>query len=268
MSAVATEQVNLHWQHFSSTVSGYFQKLRNNSDLFDVTLACSSQMDGPSLIKAHKLVLAASSPVLRHLVLNMEGSNNGMIYLSGIEPDHIKSALDFVYTGQANVEKVNLERFLQVAEELQIEGLVRAPDAQVFEPEIHGHGEESESKANPPKKRRKQERIRKEEHVVNDNNNNAEKEMRFKAEQQQQQDDDDEEIVQLEEMEEQIGAPQNFSSNSTPKIENGTGSKSGTKSKGELMIHSTPLNMAIYKLAGLFYAYPEYLFSKISPFRY
>ena len=234
MSAVATEQVNLHWQHFSSTVSGYFQKLRDNSDLFDVTLACSSLMDGPSLIKAHKLVLAASSPVLRHLVLNMEGTNKGMIYLSGIEPDHVKSALDFVYTGQANVEKVNLERFLQVAEELQIEGLVREPDTPIFEPEIriNGPGQESKSKLNPPRKRRKQEqiRIREEELVACDNNNNVETEMELKAEHRQQQDvdDDEEEIVQLEEMDEQT-----FNSTSTPKIENVTGSKLTTKSKGE-----------------------------------
>ena len=229
MSAMATEEVNLHWQHFSSTVSGYFEKLRNNSDLFDVTLACSSPMDGPLLIKAHKLVLAASSPVLRHLVLNMDGTNNGVIYMSGIEPDQVKSAFDFVYMGQANVEKVNLERFLQVAEELQIEGLVCKPDTPVFEPgiQIHSPGQESESKVNPPRKRRKQEqiRIREDEHMANAYNNNAE--MEFMAEQQQQQDDDDE-IIQLEEME------QNFNSNSTPKIENVTGSKLTTsKSKGE-----------------------------------
>lgn len=123
----ATEQINLQWKHFGPTVSASFQKLRNAGDLFDVTLACSNADTGrATFIKAHKVVLAASSAVLKDLLVNMDDtSRGGMLYLSGIEEDYVKSVVDFVYSGEVNVERSNLERFLQVAEQLKVEGLVR-----------------------------------------------------------------------------------------------------------------------------------------------
>ena len=122
--AIVTESINLHWQRFAETISSSFQNLRNSSDLVDVTLACSSESERPSLIKAHKVVLAASSPLLRHLMVNMDGNSNGILYLSGIEERHVRSVLDFAYSGQVNVERAQLERFLQVAGELKVEGLI------------------------------------------------------------------------------------------------------------------------------------------------
>lgn len=94
--------------------------------MFDVTLACSSFADEkPFLIKAHQVILAASSLVLKHFMLNMDTSLNGFLYLSGIEEEHLRSIIDFVYSGQVTVERGKLGRFLEVAEELKVEGLIR-----------------------------------------------------------------------------------------------------------------------------------------------
>ena len=158
MAAVATEHINLNWQNFSSTVSGSFQKLRNASELFDVTLACNNFGDDqPRLIKAHKVILAASSPVLKHLVVNMD--NNGMIYLSGIEADHVNAVIDFAYSGQVNIERSKLERFLQVAEELKMEGLVsnqKVPETPKM-PAKKAIKPQSTVKRSPPRKRQRKE---------------------------------------------------------------------------------------------------------------
>ena len=126
MASNVVDRIKLEWQNFSSTLSSSFLKMRNNSELFDVTLACASNTDKPSLIKAHRLVLAACSEVLKHLILNLEGGTcKGIIYLSGIEEEHLLSLINFMYSGEVEVERSKLERFLQVAEELKVEVLVR-----------------------------------------------------------------------------------------------------------------------------------------------
>ena len=128
--------INLHWQNFSSTISGSFQNFRSNSLLFDVTLACSSNIneDKPVFIKAHKVILAASSSLFKNLICNFEENSNTVIYLNGIEEDQLNSIIDFVYTGQVNVEQSKLERFLQVGQVLRVEGLIKDPQVETQSP--------------------------------------------------------------------------------------------------------------------------------------
>ena len=52
------EKLCLQWNDFKVNVSSSFGKLREDTELTDVTLACE---DG-SQVEAHKVILAASSP--------------------------------------------------------------------------------------------------------------------------------------------------------------------------------------------------------------
>ena len=64
--ALMSEKINLFWENFSSTVSGSFQRLKNDEDFCDVALACNSNEERefnsnededdiePCVIKAHK----------------------------------------------------------------------------------------------------------------------------------------------------------------------------------------------------------------------
>ena len=125
-SSVAAEQMHLSWAEFGSSMSGSFQKLRNNCELFDVTLACASEhSQHPTLIRAHKVILAASSPVLKHLMIHMDQNANGMLYLSGLQSQHLEAIVDFIYSGHVNVAKDQLDGFLKVAQELKVEGLFK-----------------------------------------------------------------------------------------------------------------------------------------------
>ena len=182
MAAVAaTEQINLHWKDFASTVSTSFQWLRNNHDLFDVTLACYANDNQTFFIKAHKVILAASSPVLRQMMVNLEGSSNAMLYLSGIEEYYVKCIVDFLYTGEVNVARDKLERFLQVAEELKVEGLIRNEKAK------EEASEDSPEKLIKARKRSREEKVQEE-------NDDAKKNMNVKNENLEQNEEED--IVQ------------------------------------------------------------------------
>ena len=52
-----------------------------------------------------------------------------MVYLRGVLPEDLTSLLDFMYHGQASVAEAELERFMEVAEELQVRGLTLATEA-------------------------------------------------------------------------------------------------------------------------------------------
>ena len=52
-----------------------------------------------------------------------------VVYLRGVLPEDLTSLLDFMYHGQASVAEAELERFMEVAEELQVRGLTLATEA-------------------------------------------------------------------------------------------------------------------------------------------
>ena len=99
-----SEKLCLRWNKFEDNIITSFQKLRNNKDFSDVTLACK---DGKQL-EAHKVVLASS-----------------LVYMMGVKYEDLEAIIDFLYTGEANVSKENLDRFLSVAEDLKLNGLAR-----------------------------------------------------------------------------------------------------------------------------------------------
>ena len=84
----------------------------------DVTLACE---DGQQ-IDAHKVILAASSPVFQNM-LKSNKHPNPLIYMRGITSEDLRTIIDFMYFGEANIFQENLESFLAIAEDLKLTGL-------------------------------------------------------------------------------------------------------------------------------------------------
>ena len=83
-----------------------------------MTLACK---DGKQL-EAHKVVLASSSPFFMEL---LQKNKYDYIYMMDVKYEDLEAIIDFLYTGEANVSKENLDRFLSVAEDLKLNGLAR-----------------------------------------------------------------------------------------------------------------------------------------------
>ena len=112
------DKLCLQWNDFRENVSSAFERLKDDKDFIDVTLACG---DG-QLIETHKVVLIASSPFFLNL-LKRTKHPHPLIYMRGVKSDDLKAMMEFLYRGEANVDQENLDTFLQLAEELQLKGL-------------------------------------------------------------------------------------------------------------------------------------------------
>jgi len=115
MSDPATP-LHLSWDTYSSVYSSSFNSLRKHPKYEDVTLVVD---DGHAV--AHKILLATCSPLLSSI---MELSPNpGVVYLNNISIKNLNLILDFMYTGEANVDNQDLNEFLAAASTLKVMGL-------------------------------------------------------------------------------------------------------------------------------------------------
>ena len=89
---------------FTHASSTSFCDLREDSEFFDVTLCCDN---GRDTLPAHKLILAACSPLFRSILAHQKCQQNPFLYLKGINLRELQAVLDFVYYGEVNVAKVN-----------------------------------------------------------------------------------------------------------------------------------------------------------------
>jgi len=117
---MSTEQFCLRWNDFHKTITSTFSDLRDDDEFLDVTLVC----DG-DIVRAHKLVLSACSPLFR-IMLKKNSHPQPMIFLRGIRFPDMVAILNFMYHGEVNVNQEDLQNFLAAAEELRIKGLSEA----------------------------------------------------------------------------------------------------------------------------------------------
>jgi len=119
------EMYRLRWDSSKQVVdlSNSFNSFRNDDELLDVSLVCSNNKGGSVTLRAHKLILAAYSPVFKDMFKNMNDKKDPAIFLKGISHDNLASMLDFMYQGSVDIPKSVLNDFIADAEELQIKGL-------------------------------------------------------------------------------------------------------------------------------------------------
>ena len=113
----STEKFCLRWNDFESNISDAFRDLKEDKDFSDVTLACSDQQ-----VEAHKVILAASSNFFKKVLKNIQ-HNHPLIYMKGVKFRDLEAVLNFVYYGEVNVAKTDLNNFLTLGEELEVKGL-------------------------------------------------------------------------------------------------------------------------------------------------
>ena len=122
------EKFNLKWNDFQTNVSKSFGLFRNESYLHDVTLVS----DDFKQIPAHKLVLSATSEYFRN-ILQHTSERQPLICLDGVNSNDLKNVLDYVYDGEVKIGQENLDRFLNVAQKLKLEGLLNNDDNEMKE---------------------------------------------------------------------------------------------------------------------------------------
>ena len=87
--------------------------------LHDVTLVS----DDHNKVQAHKLVLSACSEYFRDIFKNSPNSHP-LLCLNGISQQDLKNIMDYIYDGEVQIHQENLDRFLNVAQRLKLEGLI------------------------------------------------------------------------------------------------------------------------------------------------
>ena len=116
------EKLRLKWDEFKQKISSSVGNFRGDNDLIDVTLAC---VDGEQM-EAHKVILAASSPTFRD-IFRRNKHPHPLIFMTGVKSSVLSSILDFLYFGEANILQTDLESFLAIADQLQLDGLMQGP---------------------------------------------------------------------------------------------------------------------------------------------
>ena len=110
------EQFSLNWHTYSDHLKELMETLMNTNKSADVTLVCNDK----TKFKAHKFVLSACSPVFQSIIDDLPNKDDSFIYLRGVEPQEMKSILQFMYLGRATFFQDRMNEFLDVAKSLEI----------------------------------------------------------------------------------------------------------------------------------------------------
>jgi len=78
------------------------------------------------------VILSACSPFFRS-ILRRNPHANPLIYLRGVELSNLQSVLDFMYNGEVNLAREELNSFLALAEELKVRGLAENQSSKKLE---------------------------------------------------------------------------------------------------------------------------------------
>ena len=117
---MASDFSNLKWDLFPRHVQHMVEEMYSTDYLADVTLICEDQRS----LRAHKVILGASSPVFRNINENFQ-EKESVIYLKGIKYEQMESVLRFMYLGEVKISEDSMNGLLNVAKEFQIKGLLR-----------------------------------------------------------------------------------------------------------------------------------------------
>lgn len=87
--------LTLHYGKHPATLAAEVGSWYSGDRHVDVTLAC----DDGSVIRAHRVVLAAASPLLASLLRNP--ALDHVVHLSGVRKPQLTHLLEFLYNGEA-----------------------------------------------------------------------------------------------------------------------------------------------------------------------
>ena len=115
-----SEVYDLNWKKFHTNTLETFNKLRLEESFTDVTLVT----DDHFMIKAHKLVLIASSQYF-HNLLKVIPASTPFICLDGVTRSDLKFLVEYLYNGEIKVPNNFIKRFLLLAKRFQVKGLFK-----------------------------------------------------------------------------------------------------------------------------------------------
>jgi len=138
------EKFNLTWHTFQLHGKNLFQQLIETGNYSDVTLVSDDQ----HIYKAHKFVLSSCSTFFDAIFDN--NPQNSSIYLRGVHHGELKSILQFIYLGEATIYQERMNKFMNVAKDLDIKEIGEniVDDGDDAEDNVHAFQNESEGNEN------------------------------------------------------------------------------------------------------------------------
>ena len=115
----ASDNYVLKWNEFHSCVATSFTQLRNAQELFDMTVA----VDEHHQLQAHKVILSASSPYFRSMLINNPSQHPVLVMPPHVRPSDLGAVIDFIYQGEVKIPTSELTEFIGLAQMLKIKGL-------------------------------------------------------------------------------------------------------------------------------------------------
>lgn len=147
----------LRWNNFQTNMLDVFERLFLDERFVDVTLAC----DG-ALIKAHKMVLSASSAYFQE-IFTTTPCPHPVIIMKDVPLKELRKILEFMYKGEINVSKQEFGPLLAVAEALHVRGLTQIDStADEPQPSTSSAHISSENRSTAKANRRMKRRLRRE----------------------------------------------------------------------------------------------------------
>ena len=108
----------MKWHDFKDHTSETFKSFRDEPDFSDVTLVTKDKQT----IKAHRVILSVSSPVFHSMLID-NTNMHPIIYIRGITSKNLLNLIDFIYYGEVYIVQEDLQEFMVIAQEFQVEGL-------------------------------------------------------------------------------------------------------------------------------------------------
>ena len=113
------EQFTIHNNYFDTLATNTFKNLLDDEYFTDVKLITADNKQ----IKSHKVILSTYSIFFKNVFLN-SAETNLAIYLKDILYTELCWILNFIYIGQCKIEQTELDRFLSVGKDLEVQGIM------------------------------------------------------------------------------------------------------------------------------------------------
>ena len=107
----------LSWKDFDDNAGMKRRKLLDDTNFTDVTLACDE-----GRFETHKVILSSSSPAFEKILVG-NPNQHPLIYLRKVKYSCLKSLIQFLYLGQTEIDQTELQDFINLGKDLEIEGL-------------------------------------------------------------------------------------------------------------------------------------------------
>ena len=104
--------------HNLTNITAALGELRHDKDLTNLVSDDGQQVE----VQKFFLQFVSSSPFLKN-ILKKNTSSQTLMYIRGVRSEHLISLVDFLYSGEANIDQESLDTFLDLAVELELKGL-------------------------------------------------------------------------------------------------------------------------------------------------